>query len=44
METSDKRLVWDWINIRKHAIDYSREKGRQRKEKENLSNKNMRNQ
>ena len=33
-DLSDTRLAWNWIkyNIRKHAIDYSREKGRQRKD------------
>lgn len=35
---SDKRCVWDWIkyNIGMHCISYSREKAKQRNDKENL--------
>ena len=37
-ELSDKRCVWDWVkyNIRMHAIKYSKEKAKQRNEKEKL--------
>ena len=37
-ELSDKRCIWDWVkyNVRMHAIKYSKEKAKQRNEKEKL--------
>ena len=37
-ELSDKRSVWDWIkyNIRMHAIRYSKEKAKQKNDKEKM--------
>ena len=39
-ELSDKRCVWDWIkyNIGMHAIRYSKEKAKQRNDKEKMIN------
>ena len=39
-ELSEKRCVWDWIkyNIGMHAIRYSKEKAKQRNDKEKMIN------
>ena len=38
---SDNRSIWDWIkfNIRTHAVQHSKRKARERKEKENILQK-----
>ena len=43
-ELSDKRCVWDWIkyNIGMHAIRYSKEKAKQRNDKEKMIRKEKR--